>query len=852
MADDNYYQRPVSNDGIIFHGDLMNLSESHQRMATMDANGNGKRTVQQILDDNRRKRASNDCIEFADLDFAYDDTDTHTNEIGELYSYTEQYEFALNLKAFDDLMESYKLRPCWQNLQQPQQKSVILKLLDQLEVSNKHSRMKAARCILYLVQGCWAEMQSDKEQQDWTRTNVMMLYEAGIFSAFVELLNIEIENSTAASSAMRKLAVSLADSVDLRIILSVLYIITEVMREESKSLESTPYKDNVSNFKEELIQVYGEDLLIVKLLGMVTSFCSGSAPHFPMKKVLLLLWKLILVSLGGIDELKRLKELYREEAGLEPPQEDTIEVARTMRASSPPTSAADLLETQAIDSQKRNSNKRPLRRSLMKQSSLDEPALAMENEYAKEGESGGNEGDVEVIECVRMVPMSQIPMYCERPMDLRPSTPELTKSRGLPWTPKVRQKDVAAFLDSSRLKFVGYKLEGDVESLVGLPQPIHEGVNTLKRHMYTSLAEVQIQKEEEISRNPMSTPEPPLRQTPTEILYQAILPNLPQYMIALLKILLAAAPTSKAKTDSINIMADVLPEEMPMTVLQSMKLGIDVNRHKEIIVKAISAILLLLLKHFKLNHIYQFEFMSQHLVFANCIPLVLKFLNQNILAYIEAKNMIPILDFPICVIGDQPELTIESLEFGDSQTSSWRNIFSCINLLRILNKLTKWKHSRIMMLVVFKSAPILKRTLKVRNAMTQLYVLKLLKMQTKYLGRQWRKTNMKTISVIYAKVRHRLNDDWAYGNDLEARPWDFQAEECALRACVDQFNNRRYLNTIKDDQLDPVDTSVVSVLGANIELTDEFKQHYELWLQQEVFQTPIDWDKLLEIENHDI
>ncbi|XP_063995251.1 striatin-interacting protein 1 homolog [Diachasmimorpha longicaudata] len=853
MADDNYHQQSLSkgNDGIVFHYDW----PPERRLALRDANGNGKQAstfgkqaLPKALDCYHRQQDSDDGIECADLDFGYDDTDTHTNEIAELYSYTEQNELTLNLKAFEDLMESYKLRPWWQNVPQPQQKSVILKLLDQLEVSNKHSRMKAARCILYLVQGCWAEVQSDKEQQDWTRTNVMMLYEAGIFSAFVELLNIEIENSTAASSAMRKLAVSLADSVDLRIILSVLYIITEVMREESKNLESSPYKDNVLNFKEELIQVYGEDLLIVKLLGMVMSFCSGSAPHFPMKKVLLLLWKLILVSLGGIDELRRLKKLYREEAGLDPPQEDTIEVARTMRASSPPMSAPDLLETQGIDAQKRN-NKRPFRRSLMKQSSLDEPALAMENEYGKEGETGGNEGDVEVIECVRMVPMSQIPMYCERQMELRPSTPELAKTRGLPWTPKVRQKDVAAFLDSSRLKFVGYKLEGDVQSLVGLPHPIHEGVNTLKRHMYTSLAEVQIQKEEEISRNPMSTPEPPLSQTPTEILYQAILPNLPQYMIALLKILLAAAPTSKAKTDSINIMADVLPEEMPMTVLQSMKLGIDVNRHKEIIVKAISAILLLLLKHFKLNHIYQFEFMSQHLVFANCIPLVLKFLNQNILGYIEAKNMIPILDFPICVIGDQPELTIESLEIGDSQTYSWRNVFSCINLLRILNKLTKWKHSRIMMLVVFKSAPILKRTLKVRNAMMQLYVLKLLKMQTKYLGRQWRKTNMKTISVIYAKVRHRLNDDWAYGNDLEARPWDFQAEECTLRASVDQFNNRRYLNTIKDDQLDPVDTSFVSVLGANIELTDEFKRHYELWLQQEVFQTSIDWDKLLQIEN---
>lgn len=42
---------------------------------------------------------------------------------------------------------------------------------------------------------------------------------------------------------------------------------------------------------------------------------------------------------------------------------------------------------------------------------------------------------------------------------------------------------------------------------------------------------------------------------------------------------------------------------------------------------------------------------------------------------------------------------------------------------------------------------------QVKHAMMQLYVLKLLKMQTKYLGRQWRKTNMKTMSAIYQKVR---------------------------------------------------------------------------------------------------
>ena len=360
-------------------------------------------------------------------------------------------------------------------------------------------------------------------------------------------------------------------------------------------------------------------------------------------------------------------------------------------------------------------------------------------------------------------------------------------------------------------------------------------------------------------------------------------------MISLLKILLAAAPTSKAKTESINIMADVLPEDIQMTITQSTKLGIDVNRHKEIIVKAVSAILLLYLKHFKINHVYQYEFMSQHLVFANCIPLVLKFFNQSIMTYVGSKNIIPIMDFPSCVIGEQPELTSD-LVIGDSEPYSWRNIFSCINLLRILNKLTKWKNSRIMMLVVFKSAPILKRTLKVRQAMMQLYVLKLLKMQTKYLGRQWRKTNMKIISAIYGKVRHHLGCDWAYGNDLDARPWDFQAEECTLRTCVDRFNNRRYYSQISSIRYPDIHNNNPNAAGnsnmnnnnnnqdnncfngtvfggsdgndfninniinnypdngyaaEDCELTEEFKSLYEVWLNNEVYGKQTDWDAVL-------
>ncbi|XP_075729783.1 striatin interacting protein isoform X5 [Rhipicephalus microplus] len=779
--------------------------------------------------------------------------------------------------------------PKWHTLDETTRQDIALRLMDGVEVSPRASRMQAVRSILYIMQGAFGECTTLEEQPLRARQNVFLLYRHGFFHVFLQLLNMEIENSSAATSALRKPSVSLGDSTDLRAILSVLYIFVEVMRVSAEA-DTDDMKRDRANFASELaLPLLGEELLAVTLFQMIIKFSSGATPHFPIKKVLLLLWKTILVSLGGTPQLRALKAQYREAHQLPPAPEDTVEVARTMRASSPPSSAADLIEAQ----QQRKTS-RPFKRqqSLVKQSSMDDF-------QDLDGDSSADEElrDMEERQSMPLEPQS--PGLPEDPESseptMRPATPapgdsasrsgqlpplqstvsatneqppgedtggfpsvlsQASAALGLPWVPKVRPKDIKEFLDATRLKFVGYQLPDDQTSLAGLPEPIHEGLRVLKQHMYTSLAEVQMKKEEAIAKHPLSMKEHEIPLTPTEILYQAMLPSMPQYMIALLKILLAAAPTSKAKTESVNIMSDVLPEEMPITVLQSMKLGIDVNRHKEIIIKAISAILLLLLKHLKINHVLQFEYMGQQLMFANCIPLVLKFFNQNINSYIAAKNTVSVIDFAACVIGEQPELTAETLEIGEQQPYCWRNMFSCINLLRVLNKLTKWKHSRIMMLVVFKSAPILKRALKVRHATLQLYVLKLLKMQTKYLGRQWRKSNMKTMSAIYQKVRHRLNDDWAYGNDLDARPWDFQAEEFSLQANINNFHTRRYDRPSSSTQqqqqqqdlvndFQPVDNSFLSVLGRDVELSPEFKLHYQQWLQGDVFRTNVNWDLLL-------
>ncbi|MBN3320749.1 STRP2 protein, partial [Atractosteus spatula] len=805
---------------------------------------------------NQRKE-SEGSMESPNLEFEYGDSDTLMAELSELYSYTEEPEFALNRDCFEEDFRSQVKQKKWTELDLSEQKAYVMRLLDALEVTNRDKRLKVARAILYLAQGVFDECDSELDVLHWSRHNIFLLYDMGTFTALLELLSMEIDNNQACSSAVRKPAISLADSTELRVLLSIMYLMVEIIRWETE--EETPeWKTARETFRTELgSQLYNGEPFALLLFTMVTKFCSMNAPHFPMKKVLLLLWKTVLFTLGGFEELQELKVKRREKLHLPALPEDSIKVVRSMRAASPPASAMELIEQQQQQRRGRRSRRMAFtdslegdspflkKQPLVKQDSLDtyneRDPFKNDEEEDNDDVDSGIEGEVDPLD--RDVIIQPPPP----PPPLRPPTERLSFPKGLPWAPKVREKDIEHFLETSRNKFIGFTLGNDTETLVGLPRPIHESVKTLKQHKYVSIAEVQIKREDELQQCPMTMGEEEVEEMPTEILYVGMLPNLSQYVIALLKLLLAAAPTSKAKTDSINILADILPEEMPVTVLQSMKLGIDVNRHKEIIVKAISALLLLLLKHFKLNHIYQFEYVSQHLVFANCIPLILKFFNQNIMSYISAKNSIYMLDFPHCVVHELPELTAESLEAGDSNQFCWRNLFSCINLLRILNKLTKWKHSRTMMLVVFKSAPILKRALKVKQAMMQLYVLKLLKIQTKYLGRQWRKSNMKTMSAIYQKVRHRLNDDWAYGNDIDARPWDFQAEECALRESIEKFNRRRY-DKNPNSEFSPVDNCLQSVLGQRVELPEDFRYSYEIWLEREVFSQPIRWEELLQPE----
>lgn len=185
------------------------------------------------------------------LNFVYDDTDVVENEIAEFYSYTEKSEFLLNLRCFQQEIPVAPKDFNWLTLTPVERKSLMMKMLEQLEVTDDNLRMSAARCLLYIAQGCWAKVYSREQQLVMSSSNSMMLYRMDVFRAFVQLLNYEIDNSVCDERKSLEIIHSMGNSKNFRVILSVLYTIVEVIRKEQTSAVSM-YRSEVDDFVSEM------------------------------------------------------------------------------------------------------------------------------------------------------------------------------------------------------------------------------------------------------------------------------------------------------------------------------------------------------------------------------------------------------------------------------------------------------------------------------------------------------------------------------------------------------------------------------------------------------------------------
>ncbi|ETN44649.1 uncharacterized protein HMPREF1541_10319 [Cyphellophora europaea CBS 101466] len=131
---------------------------------------------------------------------------------------------------------------------------------------------------------------------------------------------------------------------------------------------------------------------------------------------------------------------------------------------------------------------------------------------------------------------------------------------------------------------------------------------------------------------------------------------------------------------------------------------------------------------------------------------------------------------------------------------SSRQFQTSIHLLRTLQKITRAKAHRILLLVQFKSSQILRRVLRVPDTTLRLYVLKLFKSQVPYCGRKWRQSNMRVITAIYLHCRPELRDEWLAGmhdTSVEGEVEEAVPLEWAGRGLTHWWMKRRFADVMK-------------------------------------------------------
>ncbi|KAG6878246.1 hypothetical protein C0993_010018 [Termitomyces sp. T159_Od127] len=210
-------------------------------------------------------------------------------------------------------------------------------------------------------------------------------------------------------------------------------------------------------------------------------------------------------------------------------------------------------------------------------------------------------------------------------------------------------------------------------------------------------------------------------------MHSALLPGINGWVSVLLKLLLATVSPDRmqgpqSSTSSVFPPGVASPQEQSTAPPPTLD-EIDVTRHREVTSKAVSAILLLILKWFKVSpDVMKFHHLGQHLLDTNCLLLILKIFGlQEVASSVISKADAPdhnffrycLLNFsknphPLRPEDNQPrhsrytQIKVTILPNGEKHEEeieyvseySWRNFFSAINFAKIMQKLSKDNNKR--------------------------------------------------------------------------------------------------------------------------------------------------------------
>ncbi|KAJ3153323.1 Factor arrest protein 11 [Geranomyces michiganensis] len=798
----------------------------------------------------------------ARYDFDYADRDTFETELNEFYNFQDQPQMEEGRQLFEATFVGQ-----WKTSKPSRRVNYVAGLLEHMELSDAELRFKAVKKLLYVSQGVYAEASSQSEHIEAIIANNRLLFTLGIlehiYAGFkVASQTLDIVTRAAESTTLeRQYAVELAIS-EVTAYMCLLGMLIEVhFSDEVFATEITSMNPPVASF----------------LFNLVDQLAEANRKRYPVKKLLLLLWKVLTISFGTSEQLANLKAASRTLESLDPFDENTFlkstpqdyhnfHLIAATRYPAYVTPNADSLcppRVQLVD---------PIPtciRRQLQQAAVLQPYVSTDVLLPTLFQEC-----VDLYRKYNYVSLASVQIARERD--------------------RMEKEEVRSEVDgaASELEDVAEVLDDDASSASQLGSERRKDAFALRPNAKRHAKRIDKHDAAALKR--------------VEEIYRHLVPQMPTHIGMLIRLLyyvnLGAAnsvPSSggatKTEGDSASTpggdsapddgtlaalsFADMTPDQKREHLMKA-----DNNRHREVVTKAISGILVLLLKASKCHHAMKFEYISQLLVDNNSAILILKMLSTwlqspaahpspvtpgppgqqqppSTASWAEKAAAPPPKQPPAVGMGmgalwltkkeepkeidffhfaragdplvEAPELTplaasddkekdsakatLPALPAGISESplhspasdvsasapppdipSSFRNFYTSINLLRILQKLTKRKTHRVLALVQWKASAVLKRAIKVSHVGIQLYALKLLKSQIPYLGKKWRSTNMKIITAIFIHLRPCLRDEYLAG-DVDVDVDEALAHEQKLRALIASYHAYRYPEASGED-----------------------------------------------------
>ena len=282
--------------------------------------------------------------------YEYADTRSFPEEINEWFQYTEEERFIL-LRAkqtFDEEWEkaqATRAEPSDQALIYTElapdagnQSAFVSHCVNDLKSEDIAVRLKGLDCLSYITMGVWgntaaqkldhAGMQDEKRclgikssdanfgksrlQLHWMVDGVMMVCSQGSVPILVHILKSyydkdeELDSTDNPSSRTDETnSLRFSQQVEINQTMTILYLITEVARFRGNEASSSSLNsgNSIMNVKYDLL------LLLTEILAKLRW---EESPLFPVPRVLLLFWKLILLHFGDSKRLSETKEMINE------------------------------------------------------------------------------------------------------------------------------------------------------------------------------------------------------------------------------------------------------------------------------------------------------------------------------------------------------------------------------------------------------------------------------------------------------------------------------------------------------------------------------------------------------------